>query len=254
MWAARKRHHLGYYVDMRILVRPAGEATIEFEAVAEERRGAPGVDIAGLGPVQIRGRATIEGGALVIRSVSVEAETLDITTGLLRRIPLGAIREQIWRGLRQHPQLLEWETSGFVPDAQNPFLFKPVSAEEQEAARRRTTRLVSGLKRRSPRRGRGSRSDDFYRDLAEAYLRVLAEHPRSPIQALTEELRKSRRHEHVSRNTVAAWIRKTRQQGWLTPAAMAKPEPTPAPGCSQREWRPDEQTRNRPRARAPSNK
>jgi hypothetical protein len=214
---------------MRILVRPAGEATIEFEAVADERRGAPGVDIARLGPVQIRGRATIEGGALVIRSVSVEAETVDITTGLLRRIPLGAIREQIWRGLRQNPQLLEWETSGFVPDEQNPFLLKPVSAEEQEAARRRTTRLVAGLKRRSPRRGRGARSDDFYRDLAEAYLRVLAEHPRNPIEALTEELRNSRRHEQLSRNTVAAWIRKARQQGWLTASSRGKAGADPGP-------------------------
>ena len=214
---------------MRILVRPAGEATIEFEAVADERRGAPGVEIAALGPVQIRGRATIAGGALLIRSVSVQTETIDITTGLLRRIPLGAIREQLWRGLRQHPQLLDWETGGFVPDEQNPFLLRAVSAEAQEAARRRTTRLVAGLKRRSPRRGRGARSDDFYRDLAEAYLRLLAEHPRTPIQTLTEELRKSRRHEQLSRNTVAAWIRKARQQGWLSASSRGKAGADPGP-------------------------
>src|SRR5947209_15065734 len=98
---------------MRILVRPAGEATLEFEAVAAERRGPPGIELAGLGRVQIRGRATLEGGALLIRSLSLDAETIDLTTGLLRRIPLGAIREQLWRGLRQHPQLLEWEIGGF---------------------------------------------------------------------------------------------------------------------------------------------
>jgi hypothetical protein len=214
---------------MRILVRPAGEATLEFEAVADERRGPPGLELAGFGRVQIRGRATLEGGALLIRSLALQIETGDLTTGLLRRIPLGAIREQLWRGLRQHPQLLEWETGGFVPDAQNPFLLRPVSAEEQEAARRRTTGLVAGLKRRAPRRGRGARSDDFYRDLAEAYLRVLAAHPRNPIQALTEELRKSRRHEQLSRNTVAAWIRKARQQGWLSPSSRGKAGADPGP-------------------------
>jgi hypothetical protein len=214
---------------MRILVRPAGAATIEFEAVADERRSAPGLELSGLGQLQIRGTATIEGGTLVIRSVSLQAETADITTGLLRRIPVGAIREQLWRGLRQHPQLLEWETGGFIPDEQNPFLLQPVNADEQEAARRQTAQLVAGLKKRAPKRGRGARSEHFYRDLAEAYLRLLAEHPRTPVQALTEELRTSRRHQQLSRNTVAAWIRKARQQGWLTAGSPGKAGADPGP-------------------------
>ena len=64
---------------------------------------------------------------VVIRSLVLQTGAIDITTGLLRRIPLGAIRERILRGLHQDESLLDWK-EGRVPQPRNPRPHRIVTA------------------------------------------------------------------------------------------------------------------------------
>lgn len=160
---------------------------------------------------ELRGSARLAGGALIISRLSV-GRRAGVTTHTLRALPLGAIRDQILRDLRGHPDLLKDAAEFVAPRATRRVPRGRQSRELRE--------LVTSLRRRSPTRGVAN--DDFYRDVAEVYLRFLEAHPRDPIAAMTAELRKSKLHAELNRNTVTAWVRRARQREWLTAAVHGR--------------------------------
>lgn len=81
------------------------------------------------------------------------------------------------------------------------------------ALRAKTNKLHEHVRQMEHRPGRAGHSDDFYRDVAGMYRAHLARGERYPVQAITNEL--AAKGEHVSRNTVASWVKRARQLGHL---------------------------------------
>jgi len=67
--------------------------------------------------------------------------------------------------------------------------------------------------RRKP--GRRAHGDDFYQSVADAYLALLAGGERAPTARLAAEW-------NYSRNTVAGWVHRARQRGFLPPARKGR--------------------------------
>lgn len=77
--------------------------------------------------------------------------------------------------------------------------------------------LTAGLTEQRQRRrpGRGGHPIEFYEVLAKQYSGLVATGVKNPVQALTDEA--AARGEHVSRDTVAGWVKRARQLGLLPP-------------------------------------
>ena len=143
-------------------------------------------------------------------------KTKSVTAGMLQRIKLGELREEIAKSLVRNPSLLDW--GALILD----FVEKNESVEwtelpsedaltVMETAREDVRRLVKLLKDYQPRRGRAAENPGLYRMVAELYLELLPDHGQRVIEAMTTELGKPK-------NTVSGWVRKSRDNYWLTPA------------------------------------
>src|SRR6266536_2947186 len=188
---------------------------------------------------EVRGVATLSGWTPLIRELTL-SRTRGLSAGSLQAVRLGTLREEILTDLREHA-LLEQLTS--FPEGEQRWISAedtPRSAEERNRRRQQLRRSLANLRRGAPKRGQ---SDAFYREIGLAYLLLLPDHPRDPIEELTvlglrsawcAPLRSWRvsegaHHADLSPNTVSSWVRQARQLGWLSAPNRGKAGAEPGP-------------------------
>ena len=145
------------------------------------------------------------------------SETESVTSGMMQRIKLGLIREVIARDFVRNPSW--WGDFGVLTQIaveSHPQIewAEPPSKEQMaaiEADRKEVQRLARLLKDYQPRRGRAASNPGLYRMVAELYLQLHPEHGQRVIGAMATELGKPK-------NTVSGWVRKARDNRWLSKA------------------------------------
>jgi hypothetical protein len=125
-----------------------------------------------------------------------------------------------------------WEPDGITPTELQRFAWSrwltvaDAIARDADAAPAKVTRAIyeeHGAPLPSGKRpGRKGRPPEFYEQIATRYKELRAAGERSPTKAIVEELRRSQ-NEWVSRNTVAGWIKRARELGYLQPGRRGRP-------------------------------
>ena len=154
---------------------------------------------------EARLKASTASGRVVFTELTVQAR--DVTSTILKSLKIGDIREGVLEQLR----FADWATREVG-----------ASTTDQEAAYTTIQQTAASLRGTGRRRGRPALDDDFLRHIAERYLELLDQHGQRVVKKLTEELRKKPGPETLSRETVARWVKRARQDGWLTPSTPGK--------------------------------
>jgi hypothetical protein len=205
------------------------------ELVGRDNFFAVDVEVAGETLV-VRFSASDQG--VLIREISGQ----NLTSSLLRNLRLGDLRLKISEFFLQRVDQTAWSTM-FPADGRyrlekikaTPKGLPPNDLADSEAAAEinlsrialASARIHLSLGR--PNRGRAAKSPDFYRQVAEMYLVFLSRHGQRVVKAMTDELRKQPEHYKLSRDTVSTWVRRARQEQWLTSASPGKAGGGPGP-------------------------
>lgn len=142
---------------------------------------------------------TTEEGTVRVASMTIAAP--EVTSNVVRRIPFGPIKKKIIAELRRHPALIDEEAilAELVRGSGGTLTAR------LEEAERNAYRRVAALHRREGR----EYPEAFWREVALWYRRTLKQEPRSTVERMAEE-------RGVPVPTVRTWIRRARQEGWLS--------------------------------------
>lgn len=150
----------------------------------------------------------------------------DLTATVLRTVRIGEIRKAIHKSLLQNPEhLLGLALLGKLVEEGH------ASASDEElkvmrAARDSSYRAVEYLKTNRPQRGRAAKNQDWYGHVARVYLDFYPEHGQRTAGAMAEYL-------DAEPNTVYWWIRRAREEGWLTKGQQGRAGANPGPRLIQ---------------------
>ena len=146
----------------------------------------------------------------------------DITADALRKLRIGKLRAKIHESLVEHPEhLLGLALLGKLIE-EGGGTATPEELEVMRAARRAADDAVRQLKTGHPNRGRAPTNQDWYRRVAQAYLGFYQEHGQRAVKELAEDL-------DASPNKVSWWVRRAREEGWLTKGHQGRAGASPGP-------------------------
>lgn len=151
-----------------------------------------------------------------IKSISISAH--EITAAVLRGLPIEDLKREIVRIYRKHPALSDGrallrELIRGSGDKASPEILEKLGRAERAAYRNVASLADVGL-RKYP--------DQFWRDVGVAYLRALVREPRKAVEAMAERFDKPI-------HTVRGWIKRAREEGWLSEATHGRAGADPGP-------------------------
>jgi len=193
--------------------------------ISEETYRAVFVRIEDEGPdfeVTVHFDITDSGVAIKRISADVDQDTSgDLTSTQLRRIRIGQLRANIEKSLIADPTLLTpgslW---GKIVEAQGGTATDD-ELEYMSAARRAVESATETLTDR-PKRGQGVDNQEWYGHIARVYLEFHAEHGQRTVKAMADYL-------DAAPNTVYWWVRKAREEEWLTKGRQGRAGAGPGP-------------------------
>ena len=155
---------------------------------------------------------------VVIKRISGD----DLTATVLRTLRIGELRKVIHQSLSQNPDhLLGIALAGKLVEEG----FLTASPEEiavMRAARDAAVEATKYLMTNQPQRGRAAANSEWYGHVARVYLNFYAEHGQRAVKAMAHYL-------DAEPNTVYWWIRRAREEGWLTKGQQGRAGANPGP-------------------------
>ena len=133
-----------------------------------------------------------------------------LTTNTIRGLHLGEFRQRITDLIRDDPDVLA-KPRQIVADMMG--LPEPEPGE--------LTTLAKYL-RKGPSKGRAAHSPEFHRATALMYLKLWPQHGQRVVKAMAEEMGRPR-------DTVSTWVRRSREEGWLSKGTQGKAGGEPGP-------------------------
>ncbi len=157
----------------------------------------------------------------------------EVTTATLRGVRLGDIRLQVFDDVRADPRLIEspieyvsrvsldepYEREVLARSIGEDFLRREDDAVRSATAQ---TGVAARNLRKGPSRGRGAQSPSHYRDTALLYIGLLPSYGQRVIKEMAQRLDRPR-------NTISTWVRRAREDGWLTRSTQGKAGGEPGP-------------------------
>lgn len=187
-------------------------------------------------------RTTIDDDTLRIVRVIFNGGDREPTSRTFDLLKLGELRQVATRLIANSPHLL-LRPGDFEPPRGRPGAIEvdgsTIELTEftlEELASVRGVWLAHNVSRRlrkGPKKGRNAQNPDHYRDVAIRYIELLDEHGQRVVTAMAEEL-------GYSPNTVSTWVRRAREEGWLTKGIQGKAGGEPGPKLI--EWMREQET------------
>lgn len=191
--------------------------------------------VLGLGALEVTGEAVVTNGKFKVTALRLSEPSDGLTSDSLRTVPMGEVILGLLDGINQlPPDAVTRKTALALIDDSRAIREGIYSYDEVEADQALVQALRWSIRDFQPNRGRGARSDDWYREVAVLYLQALESDPRRPIQSMTETLRRKRKDPGLSRETVSTWVRRAREEEWLTRSTRGKAGGLP--GRNLRVW------------------